>query len=160
MMAVPMEQVVRIQASSGTTGKQVVAGYTQHDLEIWEDICARQLVAAGGGPKDFVHVSYGYGLFTGGLGLHGGAHKIGATTIPVSSGNTQRQITILRDFVHNSVLYALLCNVHRRNTGGHGRSALWKSASRPAFSAPNRGRSRCARKSSASLASRPTISTA
>ena len=98
MMAVPMEQVVRIQASSGTTGKQVVAGYTQHDLEIWEDICARQLVAAGGGPKDFVHVSYGYGLFTGGLGLHGGAHKIGATTIPVSSGNTQRQITILRDF--------------------------------------------------------------
>ena len=98
MMAVPMEQVVRIQASSGTTGKQVVAGYTQHDLEIWEDICARQLVAAGAGPKDFVHVSYGYGLFTGGLGLHGGAHKIGATTIPVSSGNTQRQITILRDF--------------------------------------------------------------
>ena len=82
MMAVPMEQVVRIQASSGTNWKQVVAGYTQHDLEIWEDICARQLVAAGGGPKDFVHVSYGYGLFTGGLGLHGGAHKIGATTIP------------------------------------------------------------------------------
>lgn len=98
LFAVPMEQVIRLHASSGTTGKQVIAGYTEHDLEVWEEICARALVAAGGDKKDMVHVSYGYGLFTGGLGLHGGAHKLGATAIPVSSGNTARQINILKDF--------------------------------------------------------------
>ncbi|MBQ9079522.1 MAG: phenylacetate--CoA ligase [Clostridia bacterium] len=98
MFAVPMEDVVRLHASSGTTGKQIVVGYTQNDLDIWDEICARALVAAGGTKADKVHVSYGYGLFTGGLGLHGGASKLGATCIPVSSGNTARQITILQDF--------------------------------------------------------------
>ena len=98
MFAVPMDDVVRLHASSGTTGKQIVVGYTQNDLDIWDDICARALVAAGGTKSDKVHVSYGYGLFTGGLGLHGGASKLGATCIPVSSGNTARQITILQDF--------------------------------------------------------------
>ncbi len=98
LFAVPLDDVVRLHASSGTTGKQIVVGYTEHDLDVWDEICARQLVAAGADKTDKVHVSYGYGLFTGGFGLHGGAQKIGATTIPVSSGNTARQITILKDF--------------------------------------------------------------
>jgi len=98
LFAVPMKDIVRLHASSGTTGKQIVVGYTQHDLDLWADCCARALTAAGGGPEDIVHISYGYGLFTGGLGIDGGARRLGATTVPVSSGNTQRQITILRDF--------------------------------------------------------------
>lgn len=98
MFAVPLNEVVRIHASSGTTGKQIVVGYTKNDLELWADCCARAVVAAGGSAKDVVHVSYGYGLFTGGLGLDGAALKLGATTVPVSSGNTQRQVTILKDF--------------------------------------------------------------
>lgn len=98
LFAVPMDQVVRVHASSGTTGKQIVVGYTAKDVEIWSECSARALTAIGGGPSDFVHVSYGYGLFTGGLGMHYGAEKIGATTIPASVGNTRRQITILKDF--------------------------------------------------------------
>lgn len=98
MFAVPMDDVVRLHASSGTTGKQIVVGYTKNDLDVWDNICARQLCAVGATKHDRIHVSYGYGLFTGGFGLHGGATKLGATAIPVSSGNTQRQITILRDF--------------------------------------------------------------
>ncbi len=98
LFAVPMEDVVRLHASSGTTGKQIVVGYTQGDLDIWDEIVARQLVAIGADTSDRVHVSYGYGLFTGGLGLHGGATKLGCTVIPASSGNTARQLTILKDF--------------------------------------------------------------
>lgn len=98
MFAVPMEEVVRLHASSGTTGKQIVVGYTQKDLDSWADMCARQLCAVGATKSDIIHISYGYGLFTGGLGLHGGATKLGATVIPVSSGNTARQVTILKDF--------------------------------------------------------------
>ncbi|HAH61341.1 MAG TPA: phenylacetate--CoA ligase, partial [Treponema sp.] len=88
----------RLHASSGTTGKQIVVGYTKEDLDIWDDIVARQLVAAGASSEDVVHVAYGYGLFTGGFGIHGGATKLGCTVVPVSVGNTQRQITILKDF--------------------------------------------------------------
>lgn len=98
LFATPMKDVVRLHASSGTTGKQIVVGYTRRDLDTWADCVARALTAAGATDKDFMHVSYGYGLFTGGLGLHGGAEKVGMTTIPVSSGNTKRQITILQDF--------------------------------------------------------------
>lgn len=98
LFAVPLKDVVRLHASSGTTGKQIVVGYTRRDLDLWSDCTARALTAAGGGPDDIVHVAYGYGLFTGGLGADMGAQKIGATTVPVSSGNTQRQVTILRDF--------------------------------------------------------------
>ena len=98
LFAVPLKDVVRLHASSGTTGKQIVVGYTQRDLDIWADCCARALTAAGGTDEDVVHISYGYGLFTGGMGLDGGARKLGATTVPVSSGNTQRQVTILQDF--------------------------------------------------------------
>ena len=98
LFAVKLKDVVRLHASSGTTGKQIVVGYTRHDLEIWDDCCARALTAAGCTDEDIVHVSYGYGLFTGGLGADGGAMRIGATTVPASTGNTQRQITLLRDF--------------------------------------------------------------
>lgn len=98
MFAVSLDEVVRLHASSGTTGKQIVVGYTRNDLDMWDDICARQLVAAGADKESKVHVSYGYGLFTGGMGFHGGATKLGATVIPVSSGNTARQITIIKDF--------------------------------------------------------------
>lgn len=98
LFAVPMDQVVRLHASSGTTGKQIVVGYTQNDLDVWAECCARALTAAGADNKDFMHVSYGYGLFTGGLGLHGGAEKVGMTVIPVSTGNTKRQINIIKDF--------------------------------------------------------------
>ncbi len=98
LFAVPLKDVVRIHASSGTTGKQIVVGYTRNDLKIWDECMARQLVAAGGSDESIVQVSYGYGLFTGGLGAHGGAEHIGATVVPTSSGNTQRQIQTMIDF--------------------------------------------------------------
>ena len=98
LFAVPLKDVVRLHASSGTTGKQIVVGYTANDMEVWDTCVARALTAAGCTEEDIVHVSYGYGLFTGGLGADGGARKIGATAVPVSSGNTQRQVTILKDF--------------------------------------------------------------
>ena len=98
LFAAPLDDVVRLHASSGTTGKQIVVGYTRKDLDMWSDCVARALTAAGATKSDFMHVSYGYGLFTGGMGLHDGATKVGMTTIPVSSGNTKRQITILKDF--------------------------------------------------------------
>lgn len=97
LLAVPLEQAVRIQSTSGTTGRRVVAFYTQHDLDLWEDCCARAIMAAGGDKGDVVHVSYGYGLFTGGAGLNGGSHKVGALTLPMSSGNTDRQIQFMYD---------------------------------------------------------------
>lgn len=97
LLAVPRKDIVRIQASSGTTGKQIVAGYTRNDLDQWANGFARQLVAAGGDENSVVQVSYGYGLFTGGLGAHGGAEKLGATVIPTSSGNTERQIRFMCD---------------------------------------------------------------
>ena len=98
LIAVPFDDLIRVHASSGTTGKQTVVGYTRNDIDVWAQGCARALVAAGGSKADFVHVSYGYGLFTGGLGLHYGAEKLGATAIPVSVGNTARQVTILQDY--------------------------------------------------------------
>lgn len=97
LLARPLKDCVRIQSTSGTTGKRVVAFYTQHDIDLWEDCCARAIVAAGGTDEDVVHVSYGYGLFTGGAGLHGGSHKVGSLTIPMSSGNTERQIQFMLD---------------------------------------------------------------
>jgi phenylacetate-CoA ligase len=93
-----MENVVRIHASSGTTGKQTVVAYTKNDISLWSEVMARSLTMAGATKKDVVHISYGYGLFTGGLGAHYGAECIGAVTVPVSTGNTKRQIQIMRDF--------------------------------------------------------------
>lgn len=97
LLARPLKDCVRIQSTSGTTGRRVVTFYTQHDLDLWEDCCARAIVAAGGSDEDVIQVSYGYGLFTGGPGLNGGSHKVGALTIPMSSGNTERQIQFLTD---------------------------------------------------------------
>ena len=97
LLARPLSECVRIQSTSGTTGRRVVAFYTQHDLDLWEDCCARAIVAAGGTKEDVCHVSYGYGLFTGGPGLNGGSHKVGCLTLPMSSGNTERQIQFMTD---------------------------------------------------------------
>ena len=98
MFAVPMEDIVRIHASSGTTGKPTVVGYTREDIDVWATVMARSLRAAGGKSSDIVHVAYGYGLFTGGLGAHYGAEALGATVIPVSGGMTERQVQLMLDF--------------------------------------------------------------
>lgn len=98
LFTVPLEDVVRVHASSGTTGKPTVVGYTQKDIKLWASIMARALTCAGAHSGDMVHNAYGYGLFTGGLGAHYGAERLGATVIPVSGGNTKRQITIMKDF--------------------------------------------------------------
>jgi len=98
LFTVPMEDVVRIHASSGTTGKSTVVGYTKRDIETWAELIARTLAAAGTTKHDIVHNAYGYGLFTGGLGLHYGAERLGASVIPISGGNTKRQIMIMQDF--------------------------------------------------------------
>ena len=97
LLGKPLNDCVRIHSTSGTTGKRVVAFYTQHDVDLWEDCCARAIVAAGGNEEDVVHVAYGYGLFTGGAGLHGGSHKVGCLTLPMSSGNTDRQLQFMTD---------------------------------------------------------------
>lgn len=103
LLAKPLGDCVRIHSTSGTTGKRVVAFYTQYDVDLWEECCARAIVAAGGTNEDVVQVCYGYGLFTGGLGLHGGAHKVGALTLPMSSGNTERQLQFMED-LHSTIL--------------------------------------------------------
>ena len=97
LMGVSKDECVRIHSTSGTTGKRVMAFYTQHDIDLWEDCCARAIVAAGGSKEDVLHVAYGYGLFTGGMGLHGGGHKVGCLTLPMSSGNTDRQLQFMED---------------------------------------------------------------
>ena len=98
MFAVPREQVVRIHASSGTTGKPTVVGYTKNDVETWATVMARSIRASGGRAGDIVHVAYGYGLFTGGLGAHYGAEKLGCTVIPMSGGMTERHVQLIQDF--------------------------------------------------------------
>ncbi len=97
MLAAPKSECVRIHSTSGTTGRRVVAFYTQSDIDDWDECCARALVMAGGTKEDVVHVAYGYGLFTGGAGLHGGSHKLGSLTLPMSSGNTDRQLQFMKD---------------------------------------------------------------
>ncbi|MBQ7504284.1 MAG: phenylacetate--CoA ligase [Ruminococcus sp.] len=97
LLATDLKNCVRIHSTSGTTGKRVVAFYTQHDIDIWNEMCARAIVAAGGTDEDVVQVCYGYGLFTGGAGLDGGSHKVGCLTLPMSSGNTERQIMFMND---------------------------------------------------------------
>src|SRR5882672_3122035 len=98
MFAVPRDQVARIHASSGTTGKPTVVGYTKADIETWATLVARSIRAAGGRPGDIVHVAYGYGLFTGGLGAHYGAEKLGCTVVPMSGGQTEKQVQLICDF--------------------------------------------------------------
>jgi phenylacetate-CoA ligase len=93
----PLSDCVRIHSTSGTTGKRVVAFYTQNDIDLWDDCCARAIVAAGGSKEDVCHIAYGFGLFTGGAGLNGGSHKVGCLTLPMSSGNTDRQLQFMTD---------------------------------------------------------------
>ena len=97
LLAKPLDECVRIHSTSGTTGRRVVAFYTQHDVDLWEDCCARAIVATGATKADVCQVAYGYGLFTGGAGLHGGSHKVGTLTLPMSSGNTERQVQFMMD---------------------------------------------------------------
>ena len=97
LLGMPLSECVRIHSTSGTTGKRVVAFYTQHDVDLWEDCCARAITAAGGSEEDVCQVAYGYGLFTGGAGLHGGSHKVGCLTLPMSSGSTDRQLQFMVD---------------------------------------------------------------
>ena len=97
LLAKPLSECVRIQSTSGTTGKRVVAFYTQHDVDLWEECCARAITAVGGTNEDVCQVAYGYGLFTGGPGLNGGSHKVGCLTLPMSSGNTERQLQFMTD---------------------------------------------------------------
>ena len=104
MFAVPREQVARIHASSGTTGKPTVVGYTRKDIDTWADLVARSIRAAGGRPGDIVHVAYGYGLFTGGLGAHYGAERAGCTVIPMSGGQTEKQVQLIRDFAPSIIM--------------------------------------------------------
>jgi len=98
LFAVPREQVVRVHASSGTTGKPTVVGYTQNDIDTWAGVVARSIRAAGGRPGDMVHIAYGYGLFTGGLGAHYGAERLGCTVVPMSGGQTEKQVQLIQDF--------------------------------------------------------------
>jgi phenylacetate-CoA ligase len=104
MFAVPREKVVRVHASSGTTGKPTVVGYTRNDLEVWADCVARSMRASGTRPGDIVHIAYGYGLFTGGLGAHYGAERLGCTVVPVSGGMTTRQVTLIEDFRASTIM--------------------------------------------------------
>jgi len=119
MFAVPREKLVRVHASSGTTGKPTVVGYTQADIDTWASVVARSIYASGGRPGDVVHVAYGYGLFTGGLGAHYGAEKLGCTVVPVSGGMTERQVTLIQDFgarvimVTPSYMLSILDEFHR-----------------------------------------------
>ncbi|NCC49200.1 MAG: phenylacetate--CoA ligase family protein, partial [Clostridia bacterium] len=98
LMAVPQRDIVRYHASSGTTGKPIVVGYTRHDMQVWTECCARMATAAGVTDADVAQICFGYGMFTGGFGLHYGLEKIGATVIPMSSGNTEKQIMIMQDY--------------------------------------------------------------
>ena len=104
MFAVPREKISRIHASSGTTGKPTVVGYTQNDVSMWGDMVARSMRASGTKPGDMVHIAYGYGLFTGGLGAHYGAEKLGCTVVPVSGGMTERQVTLIQDFKPSTIM--------------------------------------------------------
>ena len=97
LLGKPLGECVRIHSTSGTTGKRVVAFYTQNDIDLWDDCCARALVAAGADNEDVCHIAYGFGLFTGGAGINGGSHKVGCLTIPMSSGNTERQLQFMAD---------------------------------------------------------------
>src|SRR5674476_423081 len=108
LFAVPMSNIVRLHASSGTSGRSTVFGYTKRDVETWSELMARCLVAAGLTKNDIIHNAFGYGLFTGGLGLHFGAEKIGASVIPMSGGNTKRQIMILQDFGPTAICLSLI----------------------------------------------------
>ena len=146
MFAVPMSDMVRIHASSGTTGKPTVVGYTRGDIELWSALMARSIRAAGGRPGDKMHIAYGYGLFTGGLGFHYGAEYLGCTVIPVSGGFTERQVQLIVDFkpdliaVTPSYLLAIADEFDRRGSMHANRRCALR------YAAPSRGPKRYAPK--------------
>ena len=160
MFAVPRQEVVRIHASSGTTGKPTVVGYTRRDIEVWAEVCARSIRASGGRPGDLVHVVYGYGLFTGGLGAHYGAERLGCTVVPVSGGMTERQVQLIADFAPAVIMvtpsYMLAIGDEFLRQGLDPRHARSRSGS----SAPSRGPRRCAPRSRSALGWTRSTSTA
>ena len=145
MFAVPREKIARLHGSSGTTGKPTVVGYTARDIDIWSDLVARSIRASGGRPGDIVHVAYGYGLFTGGLGAHYGAERLGCTVVPVSGGMTERQVSLIDDFkprvimVTPSYMLSILDEFRRK-----GLDPRDSSLARRHLLAPSPGPIRCA----------------
>ena len=149
LFASPMDEVVRLHASSGTTGKPIVVAYTREDVEVWTTAMVRTLAACGLRRGDVVQNAYGYGLFTGGLGAHYGAEVLGATVIPISGGNTDRQIMVMKDFGVTAICCTPSYFIHlleRARRAGRGHLASFRCA--PASSAPSRGPSPCAGTSS------------
>ena len=160
LFAVPREQVLRLHASSGTTGKPTVVGYTKADLNVWADLMARCFAAMGARPGDIIQNAYGYGLFTGGLGAHYGAERLGCTVVPISGGSTERQIMLLQDF-GATILCATPCyalNIAEVAESWASISASCRCA--PGFSAPSPGPTPCAATSRRGSASRRSTSTA
>lgn len=159
MFAVPRERIRRLHASSGTTGLPTVVGYTENDLSMWADMVARSLRAAGGRPGDIVHVAYGYGLFTGGLGAHYGAERLGCTVVPASGGMTARQVRLIQDLepgvimVTPSYMLTLLDEFERQGWTRAAPRCGW------ACSAPSPGPSRCGARSRNGSRSTPWTST-
>ena len=152
MFAVPTEQVVRIHASSGTTGKPTVVGYTAKDIDTWAHVMARSIRAAGARRGDIVHVAYGYGLFTGGLGAHYGAERLGCTVIPMSGGMTERQVQLIRDFEPDIIMVTPVVHAgDRRRDGAAGHRSAQNARCASASSAPSRGPTTMRRPSRATL---------
>lgn len=155
----PNSQIVRIHASSGTTGKPTVVGYTRRDIDVWSECVARCISMAGLGKNDIIQVAYGYGLFTGGLGAHYGAEKMGATVVPMSTGNTKKLINMMIDFGVTGIMCTPSYLLHIAETieemGVRDQIKLKAS-----LNGAERGRRRCGTRSRRSWASRPTISTA
>ena len=159
LLAAPLRDCVRIQSTSGTTGKRVVAFYTQHDIDLWEECCARAIVAAGGTKEDVCHVCYGYGLFTGGPGLNGGSHKVGCLTLPMSSGNTDRQLQFMVD-LGSTILCCTPSYAAYLAESLIERGLRDKIKLKAGIFGPRPGARRCARTSRTNWASGPMTSTA
>jgi phenylacetate-CoA ligase len=152
MCAVPRERLARIHASSGTTGKPTIVGYTKNDLDLWNRLIARSIQAAGGRPGDLLHNAYGYGLFTGGLGLHGGAEAMGCAVVPASGGQTERQIQLILDLKPRVICctpsYMLVLAEALQRAGVDPRTTSLEIGSM----APSHGATRCRRRSSGAWA--------
>ena len=153
-----MDEIVRLHASSGTTGKPIVVAYNRHDLDVWAEAIQRALVSFGLHEGDILQNSYGYGLFTGGLGLHYGGERLGATVIPTSGGNTDRQIMIMKDFGVSAISCTPSYFLHILDRAAEMGVDLRSSPCGPASSAPSPGPTPCASISSRPPASRPMIS--
>ena len=161
MFAIPRENCVRIHASSGTTGRPTVVGYSARDIDLWADLMARSLYAGGARPGDIIHNAYGYGLFTGGLGAHYGAERLGCTVVPMSGGFGERQVQLIREFGARVVLMTPVLHAgDRRRVRAPGRRSAPARRCGSASSAPSRGPRACAPRSSGGFASMPSTSMA